>query len=75
MALNPALREMVTAATAKYKGAEQIGRGIIPLEPVDPYEELVARVAGRISEALTGPAIGARELAEEIVEEMWNNYE
>jgi hypothetical protein len=72
MALNPALRAMVSQATAKYQTDAEPGRGIIPLaaEPIDRHTEAVCMVASMIDRALTGPAIGVYELAERIVGEV-----
>jgi hypothetical protein len=48
----------------------QPARGIIPLQPleIDPRSALIYEVASMISEAMTGPEIGAFELAEMIVD-------
>jgi hypothetical protein len=67
MTLSPALRKMVSNAAEKYSP-----RGIIPLEPVDvhPRMLIIGEIACMISDAVSGPPIGALELAEQIVEAM-----
>lgn len=70
MSLNTVLRSMITAATVKYQEGTC---GIIPFNPapeLDPHDAAVYTVVGMINDALTGPAIGAYELAEGIVGEV-----
>lgn len=72
MALNPALRAMVSQATAKYQADVEPARGIIPLaaETINPHASAVFTVASMIDSALTGPAVGVYDLAERIVGEV-----
>lgn len=76
MALNPALHEMVSAASAKYQPDTETARGMIPLaaKSIDPHDAAVFTVASMIDRALTGPAIGVYELAERIIDEVDEIY-
>lgn len=61
---------MVAAAAAKYQA--EPGTGIIPLEPVEigARDMMIHRATDMISKAVTGPAISAYDLAEQIVDEV-----
>lgn len=72
MALNPAIAKMVADASAKYQADTEPARGIIPFESaeVEARDVMIHRTANMISQAVTGPAISAYDLAEQIVDEV-----
>jgi hypothetical protein len=68
MTLSPEIRALVQSASAKHQ--EQ--RGIIPLQAarIEARDAMIYHAAKMISEAVTGPAISAYDLAERIVDEV-----
>lgn len=68
MAITPIRRKILAEATARYQASHEPDFGIIPLDPPDPRDALIYEVATLISEAATGPAISAVELAEMIAD-------
>ena len=63
MALSPELKAMVSGTTKTMS----VKRGIIPIHPRAADALLTGSISGEISEALTGPAISAYDLAERLI--------
>ncbi|WP_226622212.1 hypothetical protein [Brucella anthropi] len=63
MALSPELKAMVSSAT----GITSMKRGIIPIHPLADDAILTVSIAREISEAHSGPAISAYDLAERLI--------
>lgn len=63
--LDPELRKLIHSANAKASHQAELATGVIQF---DERQEVVHAIARLINEALTGPAIGVLELAEQIVD-------